>query len=317
MSSFRVSGRLLPRALFLGVTAVAAAFLAVGFVGVERYGRNYWLYRGFPPPTDPGYVKHRGTEERIAVPSPALGGRDQQVYVYLPPGYAQHPNQRYPAVYLLHGFPGRPLAFLLTVRLGVVEDELYAKREGQPVILVMPFGSTGTFTDKEWADGVGTGEDWATFVSRDLVQAIDGRYRTFAAPAGRAIAGLSEGGYGAINIALHNPDEFRVVESWSGYERAAHIRSIFGRDLESVTANSPLETLRAVAPELRRDHVYFWFYSGTSDPLHVQNRAFAAELKQAHIGHRYLVFRGGHNWALWRGQATRSLLALETRLAGA
>jgi hypothetical protein len=54
MSSFRVSGRLLPRALFLGVTAVAAAFLAVGFVGVERYGRNYWLYRGFPPPTDPG-----------------------------------------------------------------------------------------------------------------------------------------------------------------------------------------------------------------------------------------------------------------------
>ena len=314
MSRFRWSGRLLPRALFAGAVAVAAAFLSVGFVGVDRYGWNYWLYRGFPPPVDPGYVKVRGTEGRISVTSEALGGRTQQVFVYLPPGYSSHPNRRYPVVYLLHGVPGRPLAFLLTVRLGVVEDELYAKGKGQPVIFVMPFGSTGTFTDKEWVDGVGPGEGWATFVSHDLVQAIDARYRTVATPAGRAIAGLSEGGYGAINIALHNPDEFSVVESWSGYERAAHIRSIFGRSLESVPANSPLDTLSEVAPALRRAHVYFWFYSGTDDPLHVQNRQFADELKQLHIPHRYLVFRGGHNWALWRGQATRELLAVTTRL---
>ena len=314
MSPLRFSGRLLPRALFVGAALLAAAFLTVGFVGVDRYGKNYWLYRGFPPPTDPGYVTQKGSEQRISVTSPALGGRGQQVFVYLPPGYSQHPQKRYPVVYLLHGFPGRPLAFLLTVRLGVVEDELYAKNKGQPVILVMPFGSTGTFTDKEWADGIGPGEDWATFVSRDLVQAIDARYRTIAAPSARAIAGLSEGGYGAINIALHNPDEFGVVESWSGYERAADIRSIFGRDLESVTSNSPLDTIAAVAPAIRRAHVYFWFYSGTGDPLHVQNREFARELKLLHIPHRYLLFRGGHNWALWRGQAQRELLAMTKRL---
>jgi enterochelin esterase-like enzyme len=305
------------RALSLAAAALAAAFLTVGFVGVERYGKNYWLYRGFPPPADPAYVKQRGQEERIAVTSPALGGRNQQVYVYLPPGYVAHPAKRYPVIYLLHGFPGRPLAFLLTVRLGVVEDELYAKGKGQPVILVMPFGSTGTFTDKEWADGVGTGEEWATFVSRDLVQAIDARFRTVAAPAGRAIAGLSEGGYGAVNIALHNPGEFKVVESWSGYERAAQIRSIFGRDLGMAAPNSPLDTLRAAAPQLRRAHVYIWFYSGTDDQLRVQNREFAGELKRLHVAHRYLVFHGGHNWALWRGQATRELLAAMTRLTHA
>ena len=128
----------------------------------------------------------------------------------------------------------------------------------------MPFGSTGTFTDKEWVDGVGQGEDWATFVSHDLVQVIDARYRTIPTPAARAIAGLSEGGYGAINIALHNPDEFSVVESWSGYERAAHISSIFGRNLEGVPANSPLDTLAEVAPELRRTHVYFWSTASTA-----------------------------------------------------
>ena len=63
--------------------AVLGAFLAVGFVGVDRYGRNYWLYRGFPPPHDPAYVTQRGSLEQINVTSPALGGRSQSVYVYL------------------------------------------------------------------------------------------------------------------------------------------------------------------------------------------------------------------------------------------
>ena len=59
---------------------------------------------------------------------------------------------------------------------------------------------------------------------------------------------------------------------------------------------------------MRRAHVHFWFYSGTDDPLRFENRQFADELKRLHVAHRYLVLRGGHNWALWRGQATRSLL---------
>src|SRR5438105_3814279 len=168
-----------------GAVALAAAFVAVGFIGVDRYARNYWLYRGFPPPRDPGFVTQSGTQEHLQVGSAALGGRSQDVYVYLPPGYADSPTRRYPVMYLLHGFPGRPLAFLLTVRLGVIEDELVAKRLAQSMILVMPFGSTGTFTDKEWANGVTPGEDWATFVSRDVVDAIDTDYRTIASPAGR------------------------------------------------------------------------------------------------------------------------------------
>src|SRR5947209_4539320 len=144
--------------------AVAGAslivFLAAGLLGAYRYGRGYWLYRGFPPPHDPAFVKQAGTPERITVSSSAIGGRNQEVYVYLPPGYFQHPAARYPVLYLLHGFPGRPAAFLLTVRAGVVEDVLLAKHFARPLILVMPFGSTGTFTDKEWANGIGRDDGW-------------------------------------------------------------------------------------------------------------------------------------------------------------
>src|SRR6266540_4317043 len=103
--------------------AAGTPALAVAFVAVEHYGRNYWLYRGFPPPTDPAYVTQTGTQEQLAVESAALGGRAQQVDVYLPPGYAEHPERRYPVMYLLHGFPGRPLAFLLPVRAGLALDE--------------------------------------------------------------------------------------------------------------------------------------------------------------------------------------------------
>jgi len=162
---------------------LAAAFLAVGAVGVLHYVRGFWLYRGFPPPHDPAYVRVKGETERVYVRSAALGGRYQPVDVYLPPGYASHPRMRYPVLYLLHGFPGRPAAFLTTVRLGVVEDELVARSRARPLILVMPFGSSGTFADKEWVNGVRRGEGWETFVARDLVRAIDRRFRTIPTPA--------------------------------------------------------------------------------------------------------------------------------------
>jgi len=309
------------RQAFRGRPAVAtgalllAAFLAVGGLGVYRYGMNFWLYRGFAPPTEAPYVRTTGVEHQILVTSPALGGRRQQVVVYLPPGYAAHPHRRYPVLYLLHGFPGRPLAFLETVRMGVVEDALVARRTAQPLILVIPFGSTGTFTDKEWVDGVGRNEKWGTFVSRDLVRAIDARYRTIRSGAGRAIGGLSEGGYGAIDIALHHPGEFRVVESWSGYELPDRLRAIFGPGLGLLARHDPMTALPRVAPRLRAAHTSFWIYSGRSDRLRTQNIRFARELTRARIPHVFFQAPGGHNWALWRAHAVQAYIAAATRLA--
>jgi enterochelin esterase-like enzyme len=297
--------------------AALLGFVAVGIAGTYRYLDNYWVYRGFAPPRDPPYVHVHGTTGRLYVASLALGGRRQPVDVYLPPGYAAHPTRRYPVLYLLHGVPGRPAAFLDTVRMGVVEDELVARREARPLILVMPFGSTGSFTDKEWANGVRPHEGWETFVARDLVRAIDTRYRTIRSGEGRALAGLSEGGYGSLNIGIHHPDEFRVLESWSGYERADPVRAVFGsHDTAVLRRNSPLATLPAQAARLRRDRVRFWLYTGSGDRLRKQNAAFAAELRRLRLPVTYYVVRGGHNWALWRGNAARAYLAAARWLRG-
>src|SRR5919201_1330084 len=118
LAGSELAGRARPagrnRGVALGGLVILAAFVAFGAVGTVRYLRNYWLYRGFPPPRDPAFVTSAGTTDQFSVTSRALGGRSQDVYVYLPPGYAQHPNRRHPVFYLLHGFPGRPTAFLLT-----------------------------------------------------------------------------------------------------------------------------------------------------------------------------------------------------------
>jgi enterochelin esterase-like enzyme len=303
-------------AIVFAATA-AALFVAVGGLGVYRYLDNYWLYRGFPPPQDPAFVAAKGTVESFRLGSPALGGRRQQVVVYLPPGYRTDTTRRYPVFYLLHGVPGRPRAFLETVRAGVVQDIYLAKHLGGPMILVMPSGSTGTFTDEEWANGVRKHDGWETFVARDLVRAIDARYRTIPTGAGRAIGGLSEGGYGALNIALHHPREFHVIESWSGYQRADNLRSIFGGKPALLARNSPLDTLGRAARTLRREHAFVWFYSGTKDPFNVQNAAFARLLARDRIQHRYFLVRGGHNWAIWRGEAMNAMLAATTHLGHA
>lgn len=309
-----VARRELPRRLLF--LSGLLGFTAVGLVGVFRYLDGYWLYRGFPPPRDPVYVTTRGTEQTISIWSPAIGRR-QEVQVYLPPGYARSPGRRFPVLYLLHGEPGRPGAFLQTVRMGVVEDELVARGRARPMILVMPFGSTGTFTDKEWANGIRRHESWETFLARDVVHAIDSRYRTIRESWARGIGGLSEGGYGALNIAIHHPGEFGVVESWSGYAVADNLGSIFGHRPSLLRWNTPLSTLPKAARALRRAHTFFWLYTGRGDAFLKQNRAFASLLAREHLAHRFRVVHGGHNWALWRGNAGYAYLAASRHLAHA
>jgi S-formylglutathione hydrolase FrmB len=295
--------------------AALAGFLAVGLVGARGYIVNFLHYRGFDAPHEPAFVAQPGISQPVSVPSSALGGRSQEAYVYLPSGYAEHPEQRYSVLYLLHGFPGRPLAFLETVQMGVIDDALTVKHRAQPLILVMPFGSTSTFTDEEWVNGAAPGNGWSTFVARDLVRYVDSHFRTVATRAGRAIGGLSEGGYGALDIALHHPSEFSVVESWSGYQRPDKLRSIFGSHLQLLAANDPRLLVRRAASQLRKLGMYFWFYSGSTDRLHKQNGAFARELQSLRLPHRYFLAYGGHNWALWRDNAQAGYIAAATRLA--
>jgi enterochelin esterase-like enzyme len=311
------------------LTLVCFAVAAAGAIGSFRYVDTYWLYRGFPPPFMPktvfvghGNSRHRVSViltklRRISVRSDALGGFADPVYVVLPPGYDSHPSARYPVLYLLHGTPGEPSNFLTVGQVQQVEATLVAARKMKPLILVIPTGGRTFFSDEQWVNGVTRGNKWETFVATDLVKVIDARYRTVDSPAGRGIAGLSEGGYGALNIGLHHPTEFRLIESWSGYMTAEPYIRIFGWNKHLLTYNSPSSWVRTVAPQLRADHTYIWFYCGLWDSSIRQDHAFAEELTRLHIRHRFFLHAGGHSWALWRRLMPHALVSASEHLGHA
>jgi enterochelin esterase-like enzyme len=307
-----VGGKRLLRRFFIIVTVVTVS--AVGLAGAYQYGWTFWRYRGFPAPSVSAGVP-QGRVVSFMLRSPALAGNSEPVYVFLPPGYSKKKQKRYPALYLLHGTPGWPEDFLEIGDMGVREDTLVAKHEMQPMLLVMPRGAYSPFGDTEWANGVRRGNGWETWVSVDVVNAIDHRFRVSANADARGIAGLSEGGYAALNIGIHHISEFHLLESWSGYMKADDIRAVFGRQpAAELRYNSPAFTIRGVAGQMKRDGDFIWFYCGSHDYSISQNVQFAAELKRLGVAHKFMILPGQHNWALWRSMANEALLVASAHL---
>jgi len=134
------------------------------------------------------------------------------VEVYLPPAYATS-GRRYPVVYFLHGLPASPSAYR---GLGFLRRAL--ARSGHQGILVTVQGARESEEDSEYLDS-GPGDNWETAIAGELPRFVDAHFRTIARRRGRAIVGLSAGGYGAMLIGLHHLDRFAAIESWSGYFR--------------------------------------------------------------------------------------------------
>lgn len=250
-----------------------------------------------------------GRLERFVVFSPAVG-RAQPVYVYLPPGYDPTRRPRYPVLYLLHGYPGGPGSFVGGVPAGPTEDRLLARRLVPPTILVMPQGAPDPLTETSWVNGVGPDAAWETFLARDVVGWVDRTFDAVRAGTGRAVAGISDGGYGALDVALHHPHEFAVVESWSGYEHADPAEAaVYGGSSRLLAEDSPAVILARAAPALRRTGVVFWLSVGWQDGLRFENAQFASQLAAAGIPHRLVLLPGSHLPSVYRAELPAALLA--------
>jgi enterochelin esterase-like enzyme len=295
------------------------AFLVGGTIGVGRYLDMFWLYRGFAAPSHPKFVTFgegsnrrsvfvpSGTLESYFIRSAALGDQGLRTYVYLPPGYWSEPGARYPVLYLLHGFPGGPSQFAAVGDVAVISDVLLAESRIRPMILVMPSGSTSFFVDNAWANGLRPRSAWESFVVDDVVRSVDARFRTVRRGSDRGIGGLSEGGYGALNIAFHHLGEFDLIEGWSAYFMADRHPPLFGRSVPLFEYNSPAVEVTKVATGLRANHAYIWLYSGSKDPTRFRSRQFSAQLSALGVAHKYSEPGGRHNWKLWRSMMVPAL----------
>lgn len=165
-----------------------------------------------------------GTIETLQVPAPSLTGNllgdpaVQRVFVYLPPSYKAETARRYPAIYLLHGYTDDPEGWVTTggyqaMKLGPEMDTLIANGVAAEMIVVVPNGKNA-YLGSFYTNSPVTG-NWEDYIYRDVVNYIDGRYRTMARASSRGIAGHSMGGYGAFTIAMKHPDVFGATYALS------------------------------------------------------------------------------------------------------
>jgi S-formylglutathione hydrolase FrmB len=178
---------------------------------------------------------------RLVVGAPDLDIPPSPAYVYLPPGYDSPGNKarRYPVVYLLHGYPGGPTDWFRGAQVQQVMDAMLRDRLVQPMIVVAPDASGGWLHDSEMLNQVG-GPQVATYLTRTVVDAVDGAYRTVADRGARAVGGMSSGGYGALNLGLHHQERFSVILSEMPYGDPGPVTwSLLGGSHALWLANSP------------------------------------------------------------------------------
>ena len=129
--------------------------------------------------------------------------------VYLPPGY-EDGDLRYPVLYLLHGGGGDQADWITFGHVEEILDRDHAADPANAMIVVMPDGRSGQWYDYE--DGSFRFE---TYVLDHLVPFVDDHFRTIADRQGRVIAGLSNGGYGALHLSAKRPDLFVAAGAMS------------------------------------------------------------------------------------------------------
>jgi enterochelin esterase-like enzyme len=247
----------------------------------------------------------QGRVVQASFPSRALAGR-LSLSVYLPPGYAEG-RQRYPVIYFLHGLPASPVAYRHVGFLARTLDSLRQK-----AILVAPQGARDNDKDPEYLDW-GPGRNWETAIAEELPRYVDGHFRTIANRRGRALVGLSAGGYGAVVLALHHLSDFSVVESWSGYQHPTNPSGTAPLDVGSSTANKRANA-HTFVPQLRRAFrrrpTFFAFYVGRGDArFRAENERLHAELEAARVPHLFKLYPGAHEQRVWDAHA-RAWLAL-------
>ncbi len=150
-----------------------------------------------------------GAVRNFAYRSAALG-QDQVAQVYVPDGIA--PDTGWPVLYLLHGLNGAPSDWETIGGIRETLDKLIAQHKIKPMMVVMPPGANSWYVDSAEVNGPG---NYGSAISQDLPKAVEAAFPVGRDRAHRAIAGVSMGGFGALRIALSQPDRYIAAAALS------------------------------------------------------------------------------------------------------
>jgi S-formylglutathione hydrolase FrmB len=143
---------------------------------------------------------------------------ERPLWVYLPPGYDDEPDRRYPAVYVIQGYTGHLAMWrnraAFRQPFPETADAVFTRGEAPPALVVYVDAWT-SYGGSQFVDSPGTGR-YHSYLCDEIVPWVDGRYRTLADPAHRAITGKSSGGFGAMITPMLRPDLFGALATHAG-----------------------------------------------------------------------------------------------------
>jgi S-formylglutathione hydrolase FrmB len=238
--------------------------------------------------------------------------REMPYEVVLPAGYSGS-QERYPVLYLLHGWQGDETNFVSLTHL--VEDASAYK-----LIVVTPRAGNSWYVNS----ATRAKDRYADYVFQDLIAEVDAHYRTIASPHERAVAGISMGGYGALLFSLWHPGAFAFAASISGaFAGPSGIESVmpqlkpstddaFGVAGSTTRAQNDVDRLIDVAD--RTQQPYFFLECGSSDPLLSSNRRVVEELSSHGFAYEYHELPGAHTWPFWDAALPTMLKVLSMQM---
>ena len=247
------------------------------------------------------YAIHRvphGTVSKVWYPS-ATAGFDRRLTVYTPAGYESNPKVKYPVLYVLHGIGGDEDAWVTQGRATQILDNLIARGEAKPMIVVFTNGNisqeaapleNSTDYTRPTMQLPQTMEGTFETSFPEIVKFIDSRYRTIARKESRAICGLSMGGFHTLYISVNNPDLF----GYSGMFSAAIGVNDPGISPIYQDFDKKLATYFSKKPKL------LWIGIGQTDFLIQANNDFRKKLDENKFPYTYMETDGGHIWRNWR-----------------
>ena len=238
-----------------------------------------------------------GTVSRRWYNSPG-NGIERRMTIYTPAGY-ETSKIKYPVLYLLHGMGGDEEAWIALGRSSQILDNLIAQGKAKPMIVVMTNGNVS----QEAAPGESTlgmykptfqlpntmdGKFEETFT--DVIKSIEGNYRVKAEKSGRAIAGLSMGGFHSLHISRYYPNTFDYVGLFSAAIMAD--AKVTSKVYENVDG-----TLKT---QMKNGYKLYWIGIGKADFLYKNVTEYRAKLDGMGMKYTYRESEGGHTWTNWR-----------------
>ena len=222
-----------------------------------------------------------------------ITGRWRKAHVYTPPDYDRKTRSRFPVLYLQHGAGENERGWIEQGRAGFILDNLIAAGRAKPMIVVVDTGyATYAATNHPTATNRASAATAAfeEVMLKELIPAIDARYRTLADRKQRAMAGLSMGSMQTLNITLRHLDHFAWIGAMSGPPRQGFdvMTAYDGVFRDAAAFNKKVKLL--------------WLGAGTAETrFHTSTVAMHEALNRAGIKNVFYSSPGtDHEWQTWR-----------------